>query len=334
MPSWRPSPRRCARRSSTRSRRPAATWAPAWAPWSSRSRCTRRWTRRGTASSGTSATRPTATSCSPGASTASARSASTGASAGFLRREESEHDIMGAGHASTSISYATGLAEAQRHGRREGRVACVIGDGALTGGMAYEGLNHAGALGRADHGDPQRQRHEHLGERGRAVQALPARAGRSGAHPGARGARARAVAGPRGDRRGRSHPRRHQVAVVRVGGALRGARLRLHRADRRPRRRGRAPRAAHHAGEGPPGPRPRQDGQGQGLPAGRGRRRGHARRHPVRHRERQGGRQGVRPWPCRATRRSSGGPWWPRPSATRGWSGSRPRCSRARACST
>ena len=70
-----------------------------------------------------------------------------GGISGFLRREESEHDIMGAGHASTSISYAAGLAEAQRHGRREGRVACVIGDGALTGGMAYEGMNQAGALG-------------------------------------------------------------------------------------------------------------------------------------------------------------------------------------------
>ena len=45
-----------------------------------------------------------------------------GGISGFLRREESEHDVMGAGHASTSISYATGLAEAQRHGRREGRV--------------------------------------------------------------------------------------------------------------------------------------------------------------------------------------------------------------------
>lgn len=70
-----------------------------------------------------------------------------GGISGFLRRVESEHDVMGAGHASTSISYATGLAEAERHGRGEARVACVIGDGALTGGMAYEGLNQAGALG-------------------------------------------------------------------------------------------------------------------------------------------------------------------------------------------
>jgi 1-deoxy-D-xylulose-5-phosphate synthase len=71
-----------------------------------------------------------------------------GGISGFLRRVESEHDIMGAGHASTSISYATGLAEAQRQsGRDDARVVCVIGDGALTGGMAYEGLNQAGALG-------------------------------------------------------------------------------------------------------------------------------------------------------------------------------------------
>ena len=69
-----------------------------------------------------------------------------GGISGFLRRVESEHDIMGAGHASTSISYATGLAEAQRQGRQDGHVVCVIGDGALTGGMAYEGLNQAGHL--------------------------------------------------------------------------------------------------------------------------------------------------------------------------------------------
>ncbi len=71
-----------------------------------------------------------------------------GGTSGFLRRVESEHDIMGAGHASTSISYSAGLAEAQRQtGRFDGHVVAVIGDGALTGGLAYEGLNQAGALG-------------------------------------------------------------------------------------------------------------------------------------------------------------------------------------------
>ena len=60
---------------------------------------------------------------------------------------ESEHDIMGAGHASTSIGYAVGLKEAMRKGIGEdGRVAAVIGDGALTGGVAYEALHQAGGL--------------------------------------------------------------------------------------------------------------------------------------------------------------------------------------------
>ena len=60
---------------------------------------------------------------------------------------ESEHDIMGAGHASTSIGYAVGLKEAMRKGIGEdGNVVAVIGDGALTGGVAYEALHNAGGL--------------------------------------------------------------------------------------------------------------------------------------------------------------------------------------------
>ena len=60
---------------------------------------------------------------------------------------ESEHDIMGAGHASTSIGYAVGLKEAMRKGIGEdGKVVAVIGDGALTGGVAYEALHAAGGL--------------------------------------------------------------------------------------------------------------------------------------------------------------------------------------------
>jgi 1-deoxy-D-xylulose-5-phosphate synthase len=64
----------------------------------------------------------------------------------FLRRHESEYDVFGAGHAGTSISAATGVAEAIR--RRGGNewVVAVIGDGAMTAGMAYEGLNNAGYL--------------------------------------------------------------------------------------------------------------------------------------------------------------------------------------------
>jgi 1-deoxy-D-xylulose-5-phosphate synthase len=60
---------------------------------------------------------------------------------------ESEHDIMGAGHASTSIGYGVGLKEAMLKGIGEdGKVVAVIGDGALTGGVAYEALHHAGGL--------------------------------------------------------------------------------------------------------------------------------------------------------------------------------------------
>ncbi len=63
---------------------------------------------------------------------------------GFLRREESEHDVFGAGHASTAISAALGIAEARKLQQQEGHMVAVIGDGALTGGLAYEGLNNLG----------------------------------------------------------------------------------------------------------------------------------------------------------------------------------------------
>jgi 1-deoxy-D-xylulose-5-phosphate synthase len=70
-----------------------------------------------------------------------------GGLAPFCSIAESEHDIMGAGHASTSIGYALGLKEAMRKGIGEdGRVAAVIGDGALTGGVAYEAMHAAGGL--------------------------------------------------------------------------------------------------------------------------------------------------------------------------------------------
>ena len=70
-----------------------------------------------------------------------------GGLAPFCSIFESEHDIMGAGHASTSIGYGLGLKEAMRKGIGEdGRVAAVIGDGALTGGVAYESLHAAGGL--------------------------------------------------------------------------------------------------------------------------------------------------------------------------------------------
>lgn len=60
---------------------------------------------------------------------------------GFTRPVESEHDIFSSGHSSTSISAAVGLAKAKQLKGEKGKVIAVIGDGALTGGLAYEGLN-------------------------------------------------------------------------------------------------------------------------------------------------------------------------------------------------
>ncbi|KAB2951685.1 1-deoxy-D-xylulose-5-phosphate synthase [Heliorestis acidaminivorans] len=64
--------------------------------------------------------------------------------AGFPKRSESPHDCINTGHSSTSISAALGLAFARDLKRKDNAVVAVIGDGALTGGMALEALNHAG----------------------------------------------------------------------------------------------------------------------------------------------------------------------------------------------
>jgi len=68
-----------------------------------------------------------------------------GGLSGFTKRSESEHDAFGAGHASTSISAAYGMAVASALQKKSHHCIAVIGDGALTGGMAFEALNHAGA---------------------------------------------------------------------------------------------------------------------------------------------------------------------------------------------
>ena len=65
---------------------------------------------------------------------------------GFLKRAESEYDTFGAGHASTSISAALGMAVAAKQKNEQREVIAIIGDGALTGGMAFEALNNAGDL--------------------------------------------------------------------------------------------------------------------------------------------------------------------------------------------
>ena len=66
--------------------------------------------------------------------------------AGYLKRSESKFDHFGAGHASTSISAALGMAMARDNRGEDFRCVAVIGDGALTGGMALEAINHAGHL--------------------------------------------------------------------------------------------------------------------------------------------------------------------------------------------
>jgi 1-deoxy-D-xylulose-5-phosphate synthase len=71
----------------------------------------------------------------------------SGGLAGFPKRSESPHDAFDTGHASTSISAALGLLAGERILGGGNRTVAVIGDGALTGGLAYEALSHAGQLG-------------------------------------------------------------------------------------------------------------------------------------------------------------------------------------------
>lgn len=70
-----------------------------------------------------------------------------GGLSGFADRRESEHDIFGAGHAGTAISAAVGIATARDLKGEDFHVVAVVGDGAMTAGMAFEALNHAGDMG-------------------------------------------------------------------------------------------------------------------------------------------------------------------------------------------
>src|ERR1700742_1254904 len=64
---------------------------------------------------------------------------------GFTKRSESEYDPFGAAHAATSISAALGMAVARDLAQTDNKVVAVIGDGAMSAGMAYEAMNNAGA---------------------------------------------------------------------------------------------------------------------------------------------------------------------------------------------
>ena len=70
-----------------------------------------------------------------------------GGLSGFCKRSESPYDHFGAGHSSTSISAALGMAVARDFEGRKNEVIAVIGDGAMSAGMAFEALNNAGSLG-------------------------------------------------------------------------------------------------------------------------------------------------------------------------------------------
>ncbi len=69
-----------------------------------------------------------------------------GGISGFTKRSESEYDVFGAGHSSTSISAALGISVAKKFKKEKSHVIAVIGDGAMSAGMAYEAMNNAGAL--------------------------------------------------------------------------------------------------------------------------------------------------------------------------------------------
>ncbi len=69
-----------------------------------------------------------------------------GGLAGFPKREESVYDTFGVGHSSTSISAALGMCVANRYNNTDNKVVAVIGDGSMTAGLAFEGLNNAGWL--------------------------------------------------------------------------------------------------------------------------------------------------------------------------------------------
>ena len=114
---------------------------------------------RATGSSSTPATRPTSTRCSPAVPPASTGCARRAGSPATRARPESEHDIVENSHASTALSYADGLAKAYAIRGEDRHVVAVIGDGALTGGMAWEALNNIAIAQDSTAGDRrQRQR--------------------------------------------------------------------------------------------------------------------------------------------------------------------------------
>ena len=209
---------------------------------------------------------------------------------GFTKRAESEYDPFGAAHSSTSISAGLGMATARDLSGGQNNVICVIGDGAMSAGMAYEALNNAGAMhsrfivilndNNMSIAPPVGAMAAYLARifSGRAYRSLR-EVGKQLAQRPAEGAGDRRAA--RRGIRARHGDGRH---------ALRGARLLLCRPDRR------APDRAPAAGadqrarrQERPDHRPRADAEGQRLRAGREFRRQVPRRRPLRRRHRRAG---------------------------------------------
>ncbi len=88
-----------------------------------------------------------------------------GGIAGFPRRDESEYDTFGTAHSSTSISAALGMAVAAQLKGESSKCVAVIGDGAMSAGMAFEALNNAGVVAGRPARGPERQRHVDLARR-------------------------------------------------------------------------------------------------------------------------------------------------------------------------
>ena len=126
--------------------------------------------------SGTSATRPTRTRCSPDGATGCTPSSRTGASRPSRPARRASTTLSASGIRAPRSRAALGMAVAAARAGDDRRVVAVIGDGAMSAGMAFEALNHAGSLPVEPAGDPQRQRHVDLRERRRAVELSRARA--------------------------------------------------------------------------------------------------------------------------------------------------------------
>ena len=187
-----------------------------------------------------------------------------GGLSGYPSQAESEHDVIENSHASTALSYADGLAKAfQLRGEGERFVVPFIGDGALTGGMAWEALNNiaAGTDRRVDH-RRQRQRPLLLPDDRRAGQPprRPAHDPRLRARPRPDQAHRAQDAGRRRDglRRAARHQEGHQGHPA-AAGDVRGPRPEVRRPDRRPRRGGRGARAPQGQGVRRPGHRALHD---------------------------------------------------------------------------